>query len=119
MLEWAQVGYTDDITELYVSDDEYQGTFEDLEEDIKLARRLVSVHRVTADRMLMRAQRLESERNVMKVDEKFQTQHDRLNVQLKATDKLRGTKHRYIGDLDPNEPKRQQVKGEPVDESPE
>ena len=57
LLEWAQVGYTDNITSLYVSDDEYQGTVEDLEQDIELARRLVTVHRVTADRMLLRAQR--------------------------------------------------------------
>ena len=56
-MEWAQVGFTDNITSLYVSDDEYQGTFEDLEKDIELARRLVTVHRVTADRMLLRAQR--------------------------------------------------------------
>ena len=74
LLEWSKVGYTDNITALYVSDDEYVGSIDELEEDIKLARQLVTVHRVTADRMLLRAQRLENDRSMMRVNEKFKEQ---------------------------------------------
>ena len=52
-LEWMQVGYTDNITSIYVNDDEPVGSAEDVEADIELARRLVTVHPVTADRMLL------------------------------------------------------------------
>ena len=54
-LEWMQAGYMDNISALYVSDDEYQGTADELEADIQLARRLATMHRVTEDWMLLRA----------------------------------------------------------------
>ena len=56
--------------------------------------------------MLLRARRLENDRNMMRIDDKF-----KLHVQ--------GTKRKQVGDLDPNEPIRQQVKEDLIDEPPE
>ena len=94
LMEWAQVGYTDNITSIYVSDDEYVGSAEGLEADIELARRLVTDHRVTADRMLLRAQRLENDRNMMRVDEKFKAHHERINEQVREINKLKGNRRK-------------------------
>ena len=117
LLEWTRVGYTDNVTSLYVSDDEYSGSIDELETDILLARQLATVHRVTADRMLMRVQRLDNDRNMRRIDEKFKLHHERLNEQLKAINKLKGTKRKDIGESEPDDPMQPvQVKREQIEE---
>ena len=95
-----------------MSDDEYVGSIEDLEADIELARRLATVHRVTADRMLLRANRLENDRNMMRVDEKFKAHHERINEQVRALNKLKGNKRKDRSDSPSDEPPLLDVKHE-------
>ena len=54
---------------------------------------------------------------MMRIHEKFKLQHERLNEQLKAINKLKGTKRKDIGESEPDDPMQPvQVKREQIEE---